>query len=174
VVHFPADQANHLTGDPVVVACKPTWQNMRVYQAIMNNTCLNINAELLLVSRLQYTIRIFFCPLVVVVKFMTSLPHLKGALTKERKPQHIVEQTTDTKFLVLEGCQAPDAVFSVTGTVRYGTGTGTVHAVLSRRFSQHAPLLPLSQFTAQGLNMPVPLSRRSMAANILWCGNVSL
>jgi hypothetical protein len=39
----------------VVVACKPMWQNMRVYQTIANNRCSHINAELLLVS-MQYSL----------------------------------------------------------------------------------------------------------------------
>jgi hypothetical protein len=37
----------------VVVACNLTWQNMQAYQAITNNTCPNINAQLLLVSTLN-------------------------------------------------------------------------------------------------------------------------
>jgi hypothetical protein len=41
---------------------------MQAYLTVTNNTCPNINAELLLVSRLEYTMRIVFCPLVVVVK----------------------------------------------------------------------------------------------------------
>jgi hypothetical protein len=43
------------------------WQNMRVYQTITNNPCPHINAELLLVSKMDYTMRILVCPLVVVV-----------------------------------------------------------------------------------------------------------
>jgi hypothetical protein len=43
------------------------WQNMRDYQTITNNPCPHINAELLLVSTLDYTIKILLCPLVLVV-----------------------------------------------------------------------------------------------------------
>jgi hypothetical protein len=41
---------------------------MQAYQIITNNTCPNTDAELLLVSRLDYTVRIFLCPQVIVVK----------------------------------------------------------------------------------------------------------
>jgi hypothetical protein len=51
-----------------VVACEPTWKNRRTYQTVTNNACQNINAELLLVSRLEYAVRIVLSPLVVVVK----------------------------------------------------------------------------------------------------------
>jgi hypothetical protein len=51
----------------VVVACKPMWQNMRAYQIITNNPCSHINAELLLGTRIDYTMRILLCPLVLVM-----------------------------------------------------------------------------------------------------------
>jgi hypothetical protein len=51
----------------VVVACKPMWQNMRVYQTVTNNPYANINVGLLLVSRMDYTVSVLFCPLVLVV-----------------------------------------------------------------------------------------------------------
>jgi hypothetical protein len=35
------------------------WQNMGAYQTTTNNLCPQINAELLLVSGMDYTIRIF-------------------------------------------------------------------------------------------------------------------
>jgi hypothetical protein len=51
----------------VVVACKPMWRNVRAYRTITNNPCPHINAELLLVSRMDYTMRVLLCPLVLVV-----------------------------------------------------------------------------------------------------------
>jgi hypothetical protein len=50
-----------------VVACQPMWQNMQAYQAITNNPCPHLNAELLLVSRMYYAMSILLCPLVLVV-----------------------------------------------------------------------------------------------------------
>jgi hypothetical protein len=47
------------------------WQNMQAYQIITNNICPNTDSELLLVSRLDYIVRIFLCPQVIVVKFKT-------------------------------------------------------------------------------------------------------
>jgi hypothetical protein len=43
------------------------WRNMRTYQTIANNPCSHINAEQLVVSRMNYTMRIILCPLVLVV-----------------------------------------------------------------------------------------------------------
>jgi hypothetical protein len=40
---------------------------MRDYQTATNNTCPDINVDLLLMPRLVYTMRIVLCPLVVVV-----------------------------------------------------------------------------------------------------------
>jgi hypothetical protein len=56
-----------------MTACKRTWQNTFAYQTVTNNTCQNINAELSMVSRLQFTMRIVLCPLVVVVKIYDAL-----------------------------------------------------------------------------------------------------
>jgi hypothetical protein len=43
-------------------------QNMWAYQTITDNPCPDINAELLLVvSRMDYTMRILLCPLVLIV-----------------------------------------------------------------------------------------------------------
>jgi hypothetical protein len=56
-----------------VVACKLKWKNMIAYQTVSNNTCLNINAELLLVYRLAYTVSIILCPLMVVVKIYEAV-----------------------------------------------------------------------------------------------------
>jgi hypothetical protein len=50
-----------------LVACKLMWQNMRAYRTNTNNPCPYINAELLLVSRMDCTKRILLCPLVLVV-----------------------------------------------------------------------------------------------------------
>jgi hypothetical protein len=43
------------------------WQNMRAYQTITNNPWAHINADLLLVSEMDYTMRILLYPLVLVV-----------------------------------------------------------------------------------------------------------
>jgi hypothetical protein len=43
------------------------WRNMRAYQTIASNPCSQINAEQLLVSRMDYTMIILLCPLVLVV-----------------------------------------------------------------------------------------------------------
>jgi hypothetical protein len=40
---------------------------MQTCQTVTNNSCLCINAELLLVSRMHYTMRILLCPLVLLV-----------------------------------------------------------------------------------------------------------
>jgi hypothetical protein len=50
-----------------MVARKPMWRNMRAYYTITIKPCPHINAELLLVSRTDYTMRILDCPLVLVV-----------------------------------------------------------------------------------------------------------
>jgi hypothetical protein len=46
---------------------------MRAYQTITDNTCPHINAELLLVSRMDYTKRILLCPLVLVVNIVGAI-----------------------------------------------------------------------------------------------------
>jgi hypothetical protein len=43
------------------------WQNMQAYQTVTNNPCPHINVELLLLSRIDYTMRFLLCPLVLVV-----------------------------------------------------------------------------------------------------------
>jgi hypothetical protein len=53
---------------------------MQVYQIITNNTCPNIDAELMLVSRLDYTVWIFLCPQVIVVKIDEAIS-IKTSLT---------------------------------------------------------------------------------------------
>jgi hypothetical protein len=55
VIHHLVDLATHYPRNP--------W----TYQIIKNNTCIN-DEELLLASRLNYTVRIFLCPQVIVVK----------------------------------------------------------------------------------------------------------
>jgi hypothetical protein len=42
-------------------------QNMKACQKITNNPCAHINAELLLVPRMDYIMKILLCPLVLVV-----------------------------------------------------------------------------------------------------------
>jgi hypothetical protein len=44
------------------------WQNMLAHQTMTKNPRPHINSELLLVSRMDYTMRIILCPLVLVVK----------------------------------------------------------------------------------------------------------
>jgi hypothetical protein len=62
----------------VVVAYKPVLQNMKAFQTVTSNPCQHINAELLLVSRMDYTMKILLCTLVLDVNIdMSSLP--KGA-----------------------------------------------------------------------------------------------
>jgi hypothetical protein len=51
----------------VVVACKLMWQNMRTCQTVIISPNPNIKAKLLLVSRMDYTIRILPYPLVFIV-----------------------------------------------------------------------------------------------------------
>jgi hypothetical protein len=74
-----------------------------VYQTITKNTWPNINAELLLVSRLEYTMRIVFCLVVMIVNIYDALSAItcfvRTALRVEREAQHITEQTTDIKSL---------------------------------------------------------------------------
>jgi hypothetical protein len=43
------------------------WLCMLAYHTITNNPCRHINAELLLVSRMDYTLRVLLYPLVLVV-----------------------------------------------------------------------------------------------------------
>jgi hypothetical protein len=50
-----------------MLACKPMWQIMRAYKTVTNNPCTHINAQLLLVSGMDYTMRILHSPLVFVV-----------------------------------------------------------------------------------------------------------
>jgi hypothetical protein len=65
-----------------------------------------------------------------------NLLHLKRALTKEREAQHIVKQTADTKFLMLDSQQAWDPGLAINGM-----DTATAYAVLPRRsFAQHLTL----------------------------------
>jgi hypothetical protein len=50
-----------------VVACELIWKNMWAYQTVTSNPCLHINAELLLVSRMDYSMRILLCPPVLLM-----------------------------------------------------------------------------------------------------------
>jgi hypothetical protein len=58
---------------------------MWVYQTITSSTNLNINAELLMVSRLEFTMRIVLCPLVVVVNIYDAVS-AKNLLQMSRAP----------------------------------------------------------------------------------------
>jgi hypothetical protein len=46
---------------------------MPAYQTVTTNADSDINAELLLMSRLEHTTRIVFCPLVVVVNMYNDV-----------------------------------------------------------------------------------------------------
>jgi hypothetical protein len=58
---------------------------MQAYPTIAKNTSPNINAQLLLVSSLEYSIRIVLCPLVVVVKMSRLKPASSEKSTDKRK-----------------------------------------------------------------------------------------
>jgi hypothetical protein len=55
------------------------WQNMRATKTFAKNPCPHINAELLLVSRMDYTMRILLCRLVSVL-------NIDAAASTERGP----------------------------------------------------------------------------------------
>jgi hypothetical protein len=57
----------------LVVACKLTWQKMQSYHFLTNSTSPNFNAEPLLVSKLEYIMKIVFCTVVVVVKMYDAV-----------------------------------------------------------------------------------------------------
>jgi hypothetical protein len=62
VVHLPVPLAKQVDEISEVVACKPIWQNMLAYKP-----CIHNNGELLLVFRMEYTLKIRLCALVLVV-----------------------------------------------------------------------------------------------------------
>jgi hypothetical protein len=69
------------------------------YQIITNTPSLHINAELLLVSRMDYTMRILLSPLVLVVNIDDVVPHLYRALMKQGYVQYfVVKKITDKSF----------------------------------------------------------------------------
>jgi hypothetical protein len=112
--------------------CRPT-----------NNICPNINTELLLVSRLKYTVRTVLWPLAVAVKIYDA-----------------ISTKTDTKSVVLETWQAWDPGLAVNGTC-----TAIAHAVVtSTKCRTHSSMssvwvdLSLPCLTAKDLNVPFPLS----------------
>jgi hypothetical protein len=59
------------------------WQNMRAYQTITNSPCPHINAELLLVYQMDYTMRILLCPLVLVVNIDDAISTETCLICKE-------------------------------------------------------------------------------------------
>jgi hypothetical protein len=67
----------------VVVACKTMWQNVRAYRTITKNPCPNMNAELLLESNMDYTMRILFCPLVLVVNIDDAISTEMNLICKQ-------------------------------------------------------------------------------------------
>jgi hypothetical protein len=50
------------------------WQNKRAYKTITSNPCPHINAELLLVSKMDYTMKILLCEMVVVMNIDDAVP----------------------------------------------------------------------------------------------------
>jgi hypothetical protein len=70
-------------GIAAVVASKPVRQNMRAYRTFTNNPGPHINAELLLVSRMDYTMRIRLFPLVLVVNIDAAVSTETGLICKE-------------------------------------------------------------------------------------------
>jgi hypothetical protein len=56
---------------------------MWAYQTEMNSTCPNINAELLLLSRWEYTMMIVLSSLVVVVKMYDAISTKTCLIWKE-------------------------------------------------------------------------------------------
>jgi hypothetical protein len=60
------------------------WQNMRAYQTITNNPCTH-NTELLLVSRMDYTMRTLLCPLVLVVNIDDAFSTETCLISKEHR-----------------------------------------------------------------------------------------
>jgi hypothetical protein len=56
---------------------------MRAYQTVTNYPCPQINAELLLVYRMDYTLRILLCPLVLVVNIDDAISIETCLMTKE-------------------------------------------------------------------------------------------
>jgi hypothetical protein len=74
------------------------WQNKWVYQTTTNNSCPHINAELLLVSRMDYTMRILLYPLVWVVIINDAvLKHASSVKNTDEKRNalHVVKQNND-------------------------------------------------------------------------------
>jgi hypothetical protein len=63
----------------VVVAYKPMLQNMQVFQTVASNPCPHINAELLLVSRMDYAMKILLCTVVLDVNTHDAIS-TKGCL----------------------------------------------------------------------------------------------
>jgi hypothetical protein len=59
------------------------WQNMWTYQTITNNPYPYINAVLLLVARMDYTMRILLCPLVLVVNIDDAISTETYLICKE-------------------------------------------------------------------------------------------
>jgi hypothetical protein len=56
---------------------------MRAYQAITSNPCTHINAELLLVSRMDYAMRTALCSLVLVVNIDDAVYTETSLICKE-------------------------------------------------------------------------------------------
>jgi hypothetical protein len=67
VVHLPVALADRVRRNLGSGCVKADVAKLRAYQITTNNSCPHINAELLLVSRMDYTVRILLCPLVLVV-----------------------------------------------------------------------------------------------------------
>jgi hypothetical protein len=68
-----------------VVTCKPIRQNRLAYQKITNKpyTHTHNNGELLLVFRMEYTLKILFCALVLVVNIDDAVSIEMCLISKE-------------------------------------------------------------------------------------------
>jgi hypothetical protein len=67
----------------ISVTIESSRQNMRAYQFITNNTCPNIYAELLLMARLDNSVRIYVCPYVIVVEIDDTVSGETSLVCKE-------------------------------------------------------------------------------------------
>jgi hypothetical protein len=56
---------------------------MRAYKTVTNNPCPHNNAELLLVSKMDYTVNIILCPLVLVVNINDAISTETSLTCKE-------------------------------------------------------------------------------------------
>jgi hypothetical protein len=67
VVHLPVALADQVRRNLCGGSCKLVWQNMLAYQTMTKDPSPHINSEMRLVSRMEHTMKILLCPLVLVV-----------------------------------------------------------------------------------------------------------